>query len=346
MFKTEQEIFSQYEALEKTYAYMLDNADTIRKTLDSTAYKSLTFIGSGSSYSLCKSAQISVKLRRDIQANALPAGDLMLNFPHYAKLMKDTLLIAPSRSGSTSEVVMAARTARDQLGVPCIAISMVKDSELSKIAVLSLEIPWAFDESVCQTRTVTNLYLTNLMLIAIMLDDKAQLEEIRQAVANGKAMFERYTGTLKEIGSLNGWDRVVVLADSELEGIAEEGSLAFKEICQLPSNYFHLLDVRHGPMVLIDGRTLVIAVCTPFSANYQRDLIRDIKKCGATVVTVSNIGENPWGSDYNVTIPDYENYGVWGIPFILVPQIIAYFKAISRGINPDLPRGLDPWIKL
>lgn len=37
--------------------------------------------------------------------------------------------------------------------------------------------------------------------------------------------------------------------DAELCGICEEGALTFKEICQVDSNYYHLLDARH----LADG---------------------------------------------------------------------------------------------
>ena len=37
--------------------------------------------------------------------------------------------------------------------------------------------------------------------------------------------------------------------------IASEGALAFKEIARIPSISYHLLDVRHGPMVLIDDKT-------------------------------------------------------------------------------------------
>lgn len=33
-------------------------------------------------------------------------------------------------------------------------------------------------------------------------------------------------------------------------GIAEEGALAFTEIAMLTGRYFHLLDYRHGPIVI------------------------------------------------------------------------------------------------
>jgi glucosamine--fructose-6-phosphate aminotransferase (isomerizing) len=347
VYLTEKEIFGQYKALKETYQYFLDQKQVIQDFKNKTHFKSMTYIGCGSGYCLCQSGEISAKLRMGIPANSLASGDLMMNFPFYRELLADSLLVAPSRSGSTSEVILAVKKAKEELGLPCVSISAKTNSELSKIADLSLEIPWAFDESVCQTRTVTNLYTANLLLIAIMAGDQNLIDEIGKAVDAGDDYMEQYKSTLKAIGDNQSWEKVVVLADSELQGIANEGAIAFMEISQSHANYYHVLDVRHGPMVLVDPKTLVIMAGSPWGLNYQKELIADLKKQGAgIVVTVGTEAEGAVDSDHHITIPEYKNYGVRGIPFIYVPQGITFFRAISRGINPDVPRGLDPWIKL
>lgn len=345
MYKTEKEIYSQYEALEKTYSYMMEKACDIRNFQKENTFGSVAFIGCGSSYSLCRSAEMSLKMRSSLKTFSFPAGDLMLNFSQYDSLIENTLLIVPSRSGSTSEVLLAVKKAREKFGTPCISICATIKSELAEMADLNLEIPWAFDESVCQTRTVTNLYTANLMLVAILTDDKLLLDEIKSAIENGSMFIEENAALLKKISS-DDWDNVVTLGDAELTGIVEEGALAFKEICQLQSNYYHILDVRHGPSVLIGKKTLVIIAAAPSGEAYQKDLIRDLKKQQAVIITVSSRSDNIYGSDYNFTVPAYCNNAVTGIPFIFIPQMLSYGKAMATGINPDLPQGLDPWIKL
>lgn len=346
MFKTEHEILSQYEALEKTSSYMTGKKSAIKDLLEKAGLKSVTFIGCGSSYSLCKSAEASFKLRTGLPANSIAAGDLLINFQAYKELLKDTLLIIPSRSGSTSEVVLSAGRAKKELGIYCISICAKERPPLGDIADLSLELPWAFDESVCQTRTVTNLYMANLMLIGLITDDKVLLKELGEAVKAGPAHINETKAIVQKVIDAENWEKAVVLADSELAGIAEEGALAFNEICQLPSNYYHFLDVRHGPMVLVNNKTLAVLACSPEDDFYQKALIKDIKGKGSAVVTVSARNASFWGSDYNVPIPEYKNFGVNGIPFILVPQLLSYYKALKLGVNPDEPSGLDPWIKL
>ncbi len=346
MFKAEKEIFSQYDALIQTYAHMLGMKEEIHSFAKTNATSGLTFIGCGSSYSICKSAAMSARMQLNGRINALAAGDLLIHFESMSGIVKDTIIVAPSRSGSSSEVVMAVNKAKSEMGLKCISICTVKDSELSGLADLSIELPWAFDDSVCQTRTVTNLYFANLLLIALLADDKSLIEELGEAVKAGNKFMKTNLEVLKTISKNDQWDRIVVLADAELEGIAEEGALAFNEICQLPSNYYHVLDVRHGPMVLIGMNTLVIIACSPVETALQRDLVRDVKATGAYVVTVSDKDSTSWGSDCNILVPKYQNYSVTGIPFIYVPQALSFYKALALGVNPDAPTGLEPWIKL
>ncbi len=346
MYLTEKEIFNQYTALEKTYKYLTGRKEELTAFKNNQNFKNITFIGSGSSYCLCQSAEISAKIHLGIPANSLAAGDLMLNFPHYKNLIKDTLLVAPTRSGNTSEVVQAVMKAQNEFNVPCISICTQKESDLSRLVDFSLEMPWAFDESVCQTRTVTNLYMANLMLIAILADKENIIEDIRSVLSQGDSYLSQYTELLKDFSQKNSWEKVIILADSELQGIAAEGAIAFKEISRDPSNYHHLLDFRHGPMVLLDNDTLVIMATSPHGLSYQADLVGELKERGARVVTVGSLNEKITQSDLHIAIPNTKVYGVRGIPYILVPQVIAYHRALVKGVNPDLPQGLEPWIKL
>ena len=346
MHKTKQEIFSQDEALQKTLTYLKQHQEEIKSFFEKKDFKNLIFTGSGSSYCLCQSGEMSAQIHTEFSADAFAAGDLMLNYPHYQNLLKNSLLIAPSRSGSTSEVIKTVNQAQNDFDISVLSISASKDSDLSNIADFSLTLPWAFDESVCQTRTVTNLYLAQLFVIAILAEKQVMIEEIEKAVTEAKNYMESNKNILEKIGQKEKWKKVVVLGDSELTGIAAEAAIAFKEIPQIPSNFHHILDVRHGPMVLIDEKTLVIAALSPYGKNYQKDLITDLQDKGAAVVSVSSEVQEVYGADFNIKIPDYKNYGVRGIPFIFVPQVIAYYKAVVKGINPDEPESLDPWIEL
>ncbi len=346
MDKTYIEIKDQYRALRKTFDYMASRKEDIVKLYNGFRPRSLTFIGCGSSYCLCQSAEMSAKIKLGIPANAIPAGDLMLHHKSYGGFLEGTMAVVVSRSGSTTEVLRAVESLKAGVSAPVLAISCVTGSDLSRMADLTLELPWAFDESVCQTRTVVNLYAANLLILAYLSGNEKLEQDMEEVIRRGEGYMEKYEEELKKIGC-GQWSDVVVLADGEVQGIAAEAALAFIEIAQVPGKSYHLLDARHGPMVLIGPRTLVIACITGEDFKLQKDLIADIKKRGATVVTYSDKAlDKTEGVSLAVESGLELDHGLRGIPFIYISQMIAYYRARNRGINPDNPDGIVAWVKL
>ncbi len=341
------EIKSQYTALRKTFDYITSRKEELLRFYKDRSPRSIIFTGCGSSYNLCQSAEFTCRIRLDRPATAIASGDLMLHYKSYQKLFDGALVIAPTRSGSTSEVIQAIKNVKSlQPSLPVIGVTCVEDSDLAKIADLTLEIPWAFDESVCQTRTVTNLYLTNLLVLAYLANDQKLISELDTAIDAGEHFIEKYEAQLKGIAEVD-WRDAVILADGELQGIADEGALAFTEIARTPGRYYHLLDVRHGPMVLINQHSLVIMCLSSEGYEYQTALAGDLIKKGATVITYSDTPKgNIPGVKLAVSSEITLSNAACGLPLIFIPQILAYYKAIQKGFNPDQPEGLDAWIKL
>jgi len=262
-------------------------------------------------------------------------------------MLANSLLIAPSRSGSTSEVVEAVRAVNASGRLPLIALSCVTGSPLSKIADLSLELPWAFDNSVCQTRTVTNLYAANLLLAAFAGGDEEVVASVGDAIRQGEAYMARVESAIRQAADFD-WNNAVVLADGELYGLAAEGAIALTEIAKVQAHAHHLLDVRHGPMVTVGPKTLVIAALTDEGAEHQHKLMRDIKARGAKVIAFGDhAGIVPTDAvDLLVHTEARLHVAAQGIPFIFIPQIVAITSAERQGIDPDQPDGLTAWVKL
>jgi glucosamine--fructose-6-phosphate aminotransferase (isomerizing) len=347
MYVTYSEIKDQYNSLSKTYEYLAGRREQIVTVYKEHSPKSLNYMGCGSSYYLCQSGELSAKIRLGIAASSLAAGDVMLNYPSYGKVLNGSMVVVLSRSGSTSEIIKALQQAKSVYQpLPVLGIACVAGSELSAIADLTLELPWAFDQSVCQTRTVVNLYVANLLVLAYLSGEQKLVEDIATVIRIGNNFMDAYEREL-EIIAKEPWEDVVVLADGEIQGLADEGALAFTEIARVPGSYRHLLDVRHGPMVLIDKNSLVVVCLNSKGIDYQLALINDLLKKGATVITYSDLPINPIpGVRLQATSGVSLDHAVRGIPFIFIAQALAYFKAINKGVNPDQPEGLDAWIKL
>ena len=333
---TYKEMQDTWNALKKTATYIDENWNNIDSFL--CGKKRFVFVGCGSSYSIAKSLALMSAMANGVSAIALAAGDILLHIKRYKKVLDNACVVFISRSGRTSELLLAHDVMlSENCNVSVMSITCADDTPLGEKSDLVISTPWAFDESVCQTRCVTNFYFIGAYISAKLADDQAALSDLQLVLDKGVDYMNGAEILAKKIAP-KPWDHAVILADAELEGLAEEGSLVFKEVCQLPSNYYHLLDVRHGPMVLIGDKTLVL-VALGSGDELELNLVSDLKKKGAEVVTLCNdiIAEH-FGRPLS--------HVAKGIPFLILCQMVAYYKAKETGADPDKPDGLDPWISL
>ncbi|MCR4657689.1 MAG: SIS domain-containing protein [Lachnospiraceae bacterium] len=343
MYNIEHEIRDQFNAIDKTIDQVLSQKEEICTLLSKV--RSLLVIGCGSSFSVAKSTAMQFAQYSGIPAYPLPAGDLLVNFEDYGGMLSDAAILSLSRSGSTSEAVRAAERSRKEFGCPVISVCAVKDSPIEPVADVNVIIPWAFDEAVCQSRTVTNLYIAGLVMAAL----KGGREDLIQAVKKLHPASQEFAGPVEELAreyAEKGWSKAVVLCDSAAAGLAEEGALAFKEICRRDSNHYHLLDVRHGPMVKIDENTLVVAYLSKGDFGLQADLIKDVAKRTDCLLVCSAVAEAEQLDGKYVRIPDCGADVVNAVFMQYCIQLITMYHAFHRGVNPDSPEGLDAWIKL
>lgn len=336
------EIFNQYSSLKKTIHLLRERRDDVLSVLShSTRF---AFFGCGSSYSLAKSAAAAATLYGADGAFSLAAGDFIVNFEQYKKALTGTCAVFISRSGKTSEMLIAAEILRNwDINCTIVALCATEKAPVSGFADLSIELSWAFDNSVCQTQTVSNLYVASLLLLALHYKDTALEQELLNIVEKGDAFLASLPKQIEPLYEAP-WERAVVLADGVSAGIAEEGALAFNELCVLPSNFYHVLDVRHGPMVLIGKGTLVVLLCSASENTRQLALLNDLKHRGAYTLVVAE-DDAFTEADTLIKLPRC-GCAVGGLLLINVIQLLALGIANSRGVDPDNPDGLDSWIKL
>ena len=337
------EMLDTFSALGKSSKYIEEMWPKTEKFF--TNKKRFVFIGCGSSYSMAKSMSTIAYMNTGLPSCALAAGDVLLHAERYAKCFDGAAVVCISRSGKTSELLMALDTLKARFSSFTVASLVCADNTpLAEKSELVLSMPWAFDESVCQTRCVTNFYFSGAFIFCKLAGNKAVLDDLQSVIENGSAFMKKAENLADELAD-RPWNHSVVLADAELEGLAEEGALVFKEVCQLPSNYYHLMDLRHGPMVLLGEKTLVIAALGAKN-KLEYDLLSDVKKKNAQLVTFSDVQPELNTAEYSIVYGTPLSHIALGIPLIILCQMIAYKKSKITGADPDKPTGLDAWIKL
>ena len=191
MFLTEKEILDTPVALDLTCKYFEESAEKIEAFFAANPQRKFTIMGCGSSYMLSKSAAALLASYPETTANAIPAGDYIADPVSWQETVRGSIVLMLSRSGRTSEMVWAAQKIKELLNCPIISINAENDNDITPMSDLELSMPWCHDNSVCQTRTVTNLYAASLLLAAKYAKDETLWKSVFAAAANNEAFWKR-----------------------------------------------------------------------------------------------------------------------------------------------------------
>ena len=140
MSHTYHEITSQYGALQKSFEKILSLRATVAEEYEKCGRRAL-YLGCGSSYSLCKSAEMMHTLYGMGTAAAFAAGDMLVNFEQYKKAAQGALCVIFSRSGATSEAVRAAEILKRECACRILSVVLCENSPLATLSDLCVELP-------------------------------------------------------------------------------------------------------------------------------------------------------------------------------------------------------------
>lgn len=124
---------------------------------------------------------------------------------------------------------------------------------------------------------------------------------------------------------------------------AFEGRLKLMEIAYIPSISFPAGESKHGPISLIENGFPVVFVC-PKDDTHKTVIgnIMEMKARGAHIIAVIEEGDQDIKSlsDDYIEVPKGIPSVLTPIPYAIPLQLLAYYTALEKGFNPDMPRNL------
>jgi glucosamine--fructose-6-phosphate aminotransferase (isomerizing) len=124
---------------------------------------------------------------------------------------------------------------------------------------------------------------------------------------------------------------------------AYEGRLKLMEIAYVPSIAFPAGESKHGPISLIEPGFPVVFIC-PRDGSHRTLIgnIMEMKARGASIISVVEEDDEEIKalSDDYACVPCGIPEVLSPIPFVVPLQMLAYYVALERGYNPDMPRNL------
>jgi glucosamine--fructose-6-phosphate aminotransferase (isomerizing) len=332
---TRAEILSQpeawREAITVTRAASLPNSEK---------YEQVIFSGCGSTYYLALAAAALYQELTGRSARAVPGGELLLNPQTVVgrNSISPYLLVAISRSGTTTETVKAVEKFKREKRGDVIVISNYYEV-LSQFGDVNIIIPSGQEESVAQTRSFASMFVAATAMCARMAGRDDLVDAMSALPKAGQRLIRDFEPFAREIGENLSFDRFYFLGSGIRYGLACEVNLKMKEMTLTHSEPFHFLEFRHGPMSMVNENAVVIGMVSESNLSHEKAVLNEMQALGGKIVALAE-------SDADVSFKSQIPEQVRGVLYLPALQLMAYYRSLAKGLNPDRPTNLTAVIKL
>lgn len=335
-----------------TYKEITGQAEQLKTTFDIVQNQTFKeydtdmtlFIGCGTSFYLAHSAARYFQEVTGGFAASLPASEVFLHPETSFVKNKKYRVIAISRSGTTSEVLEALKTIKNMKNVMTIAVTCSSTNEMAELADEVIALDHVIEKSVVMTQSFTNM-LYALQLYSVKLaDSKADLLELSQIPELVEQLLVEQD-EIKKVGDHLAFTRFMYLGSGIYNGLAKEATLKLKEMTQTECESYSNLELRHGPISIVDEKTVVVLISQSKTNQLEASLVKDIQQLGGSVLGLLPEGHTI-GENFTISIPGELSDRNRLVLYMPQLQLLAYYRAVRLGYNPDEPRNLTQVVKL
>ncbi|NPA79675.1 MAG: glutamine--fructose-6-phosphate transaminase (isomerizing) [Thermotogae bacterium] len=270
----------------------------------------------------------------------------------YRKLATDsrTLVVAISQSGETADTIDGLRYAKKH-GLEVLAIvnrpesTIARESDYVIYTNAGIEVGVASTKAyVAQVQVLTLLALELAHVKGFLTED--ELEGMMRHMEALPKKVERVLALDAHIGHIA--ERIYKTTNVMFLGrginypTALEGALKLKEVSYIHAIGYAAGEMKHGPLALVDN-ALPVVVINPRSSAYELTVssTHEVVSRGGKVISVITEGDRRMAelSTHTIYVPEVPEF-LTPIITIVPLQLLAYYAAVLRGVDPDKPRNL------
>ena len=339
------EITSQSTAWAELIPIVIEQAESIQKICKDI--EEVLFIGCGSSLNVSFSGASIFQILTHISARAVPAAEIYLFPDSVLKDGRKTLAVLVSRSGKSSEVLHALDYLENRT-VPTIGITCQEESPLAEKSDLALVLKPVVEKAVPTTRSVTGMLITLQLLAAIISENTGLIHEIQRLPEICKEQMPAFLELGKTLGSRTDLTRYAFVGNGPFFGQARECQLKIKEMTLSPADAYPMFDFRHGPQSTVGEHMLVTAMISDSAQRQEIQFLQDMKNLGGVTWALCDRADQTLRSSADALIELNSGLSELARGALYMPsiQFMAYFRALSLGLNPDEPHNLSYWINV
>lgn len=311
--------------------------------------KRIFFIGAGSSYNACVSGAYYFNKIAKVPVIPVIAGQFMEMYGNT--IDDDTLLVCVSQSGETKDIINIVNYAREIKKGRILGILNVLGSTLMNRSDTYLPLACNLEISVPATKTfinqVTMLYFLALRMAerrGVLSKEKIKREDemLRRLPELLKETIQKTEGACKNLAQqLLHVKDIYSLGFGVCHGTALEGALKIKEVTYSHCEGMYSAEFKHGPLSIVEKDYPVIYNAVPENTKMIISHINEVSCREGKIIVIGEDNEAlKREADIFIEVPK-SNEILGSILHVIPLQLLAYYWAVGKGINPDEPRNLS-----
>ena len=313
-------------------------------------YEKLFFLGCGSSYHVGIIANFLHDFLTDKKSYYVHSSDFMFFTRAYInkKSKNNNIYLLLSRTGHTTETVIASKILK-QKGLNSISISSISDGDLIKNSKYPIILNNLKEEGITATKSVVGFTIFILYLMFLITNKLNLLENFIDNNNTFYNSFYEYASIIEKIILKNNFNKFVFLGSGPYYGVAREAELKVKEMSLSNTEAFQTLEYRHGHKSVINSDTLIIFLISNIGTDYELKVAQEFKELGASTLLIGDriskskrLGNYGYLIDIDLGVEDTFKT----VFYQLFGQLIGYYQAIKKGIDPTNPKNLDYYVTI
>ena len=299
--------------------------------------KGTFLIGAGTAYNACLAGVYFFSKISHKHVNTAFASEF-----NYLEdfLNKNSLVMALSQSGETIDVIESLNRARNKKS-KIAAITNVLGSSIYRMANYKFLLNAGPERAVASTKAyaakLSVLLLLSYSIIGktekakkMLLDTAKEMERILNDNKSKKKIKE-----IARLMSLN--SHIFVIGRGVSYSASLEAALKIKEVSYIHTEGLAGGELKHGPIALISRGTPCL-VFAPKDETYDSIISNatEVRARGGVIIGISP--QNSSAFDYWIEVREIEEGSY--IAQIVVAQLLAYYIALYKKLDPDKPRNL------
>lgn len=315
-----------------------DVVQSLRTFLENYAFpidrpKKLLILGCGTSYYAGLIASYWLQEHASIEADVCIASEF-----RYQHFMRDyDICVCISQSGETADVIAALEIVQKR-GVKTIGILNTIESTLGQMVDVILPICVGPEIGVASTKALIGQLVCLLFMTLNWAKEgdrffvaMSELPRLINSVLNVASTIQKLAEQFYQVES------VFFIGRHQMYPVCLEGALKLKELSYINANAYPAGELKHGPIALIDKKTLTIVLVADDHvrektlSNAQEVMARQ----GQILYVSADEHLNP---RLVLSVPQDKLLA----PFVSIValQLFAYHVALARGCSIDQPRNL------